>query len=76
MSEQTDTSLRIIAEIVEGLLMLTPAERGTVAKEFAEADPALADEFATMIERQCQAARLRRMLKSIFDVDDYDYEAQ
>ena len=37
MSEQTDTSLRIIAEIVEGLLMLTPAERGTVAKEFAEA---------------------------------------
>lgn len=72
----SETSLRIIAEIVESLLLLTPAERGTVAKELAEADPALADEFAVMLTRQATAVRLRRMLRGIFDVDEHDYEAQ
>lgn len=71
-----DTSLRIIAEIVESLLILTPAERGTVAKELAEADAAQADEFAVMLTRQATAVRLRRMLRGIFDVDEHDYEAQ
>ena len=71
-----DTSLRIIAEIVESLLILTPAERGTVAKELAEADAVKADEFAVMLTRQATAVRLRRMLRGIFDVDEHDYEAQ
>lgn len=71
-----DTSLRIIAEIVESLLILTPAERGTVAKELAEADAAQADEFAMMLTRQATAVRLKRMLRGIFDVDEHDYEAQ
>ena len=71
-----DTSLRIIAEIVESLLILTPAERGTVAKELAEAVPALADEFAVMLTRHATAVRLKRMLRGIFDVDEHDYEAQ
>ena len=67
-----ETSLRIIAEIVESLLILTPAERGTVAKELAEADAAQADEFAVMLTRQATAVRLKRMLRGIFDVDDYE----
>ena len=71
-----DTSLRIIAEIVESLIVLTPAERGTVAKELAEADPAMADEFAVMLTRQATAVRLKKMLRGIFDVDEHDYEAQ
>ena len=71
-----DTSLRIIAEIVESLLLLTPAERGTVAKELAEADAERADEFAMMLTRQATAVRLKRMLRGIFDVDEHDYEAQ
>lgn len=71
-----DTSLRIIAEIVESLLLLTPAERSTVAKEMAEADAVKADEFAVMLTRQATAVRLRRMLRGIFDVDEHDYEAQ
>ena len=71
-----ETSLRIIAEIVESLLMLTPAERGTVAKELAEADAERADEFAMMLTRQATAVRLKRMLRGIFDVDEHDYEAQ
>lgn len=71
-----DTSLRIIAEIVESLLILTPAERGTVAKELAEADAVKADEFAVMLTRQATAVRLKRMLRGIFDVDEHDYEAQ
>lgn len=67
-----DTSLRIIAEIVESLLILTPAERGTVAKELAEADAVKADEFAVMLTRQATAVRLKRMLRGFFDVDDYE----
>ena len=71
-----ETSLRIIAEIVESLLLLTPAERGTVAKELAEADAAQAEEFAVMLTRQATAVRLKRMLRGVFDVDEHDYEAQ
>jgi len=65
----SESSTLIIAEIVESLLLLTPAERATVAKELAEADAALAEDFAAMITIGCQAVRLKRMLKSVFDVE-------
>ena len=77
-----DTSLRIIAEIVESLLILTPAERGTVAKELAEADAVKADEFAVQLLASVDAvedARYVRMWKRIIasiNADEHDYEAQ
>ena len=77
-----DTSLRIIAEIVESLLMLAPAERGTVAKELAEADAAQADEFAVQLLASVDAvedSRYVRMWKRIIasiNADEHDYEAQ
>ncbi len=77
-----DTSLRIIAEIVESLLILTPAERGTVAKELAEADAVKADEFAVQLLASVDAvedSRYVRMWKRIIasiNADEHDYEAQ
>lgn len=77
-----ETSLRIIAEIVESLLILTPAERGTVAKELAEADAAQADEFAVQLLASVDAvedSRYVRMWKRIIasiNADEHDYEAK
>ncbi len=77
-----DTSLRIIAEIVESLLMLAPAERGTVAKELAEADAAQADEFAVQLLASVDAvedSRYVRIWKRIIasiNADEHDCEAQ
>lgn len=77
-----DTSLRIIAEIVESLLMLTSAERGSVAKEMAEADAVKADEFAVQLLASVDSvedARYTRMWKRIIasiNADEHDYEAQ
>ena len=81
-SSTPNTSLRIIAEIVESLLILTPAERGTVAKELAEADAVKADEFAVQLLASVDAvedARYVRMWKRIIasiNADEHDYEAQ
>lgn len=77
-----ETSLRIIAEIVESLLILTPADRATVAKELAEADAERADEFAVQLLASVDAvedARYVRMWKRIIasiNADEHDYEAQ
>lgn len=71
-----ESSLRAIAAVVEVLLLLTPAERATVARELAEADHAF--EFGSMLfdagYEHAQRMAVQRMVRSALTVEDEDID--
>lgn len=69
-----DTSLRIIAEIVASLLILTPDERTEVATAMAAQDSTTASDFASRLLNACYEKRHRadvqRMVRSALTVTE------
>lgn len=66
-------NFEIVAEVVESLIIMAPAERAAVAKELAEYDRDLSDQFAGMLldagYEHSHAATLKRMVTSALTVE-------
>lgn len=66
-------NFEIVAEVAESMIIMSPAERAAVAKELAEYDRDLSDQFAGMLldagYEHSHAATLKRMVASALTVE-------